>query len=477
VDLGPPADTPVRVPASNPSISVEIPDYSEAMPESRQLHLNAFLHDIGHHEAAWRLPESNPFDTVSVEHYIRLARIAEAGTFDSIFFADSPSLMNDPRYRPIGILEPLTLLAALAVSTEHIGLIATASTSYGDPYDLARRFASVDHISGGRVGWNIVTSADRNAALNFGLDDRALHRDRYERAEEFLEVAQKLWDSWEDDAPVGDKRAGLFADGSRIHKIDHEGRYYKVAGPLNTPRIPQGYPLLVQAGQSEAGRGFAGRHAEAVFTTQRSLEEGQAFYADMKRRAVEAGRRPEEIVILPGIVPILGSTEAEVREREQAFDEQIIPEYGLVQISKYFDVDLTDADLDAPLPEVPPEEQIEGFKSRASLVENLARGEDLTVRQLLAKLGWGRGHRSFAGTPEQLVDTIEQWFTGGAADGFNIMPPALPGDLQTFVDHVIPELRRRGLFRHEYEGTTLREHYGLPRPRSQYERELSTSAA
>jgi FMN-dependent oxidoreductase (nitrilotriacetate monooxygenase family) len=445
------------------------------MPPS--LHLNAFLHDIGHHEAAWRLPESKPFDAVNIEHYIRLARIAEAGTFDSIFFADAPSLQNDPRYRPIGILEPTTLLAALAVSTERIGLIATASTSYGEPYDLARRFASVDHISGGRVGWNVVTTATRDAALNFGLDDRALHSDRYARAEEFVEVAKKLWDSWEDDAAVGDKETGIFADGAKIHRIDHHGRYYRVAGPLNAPRSPQGHPLLVQAGQSESGRQFAARHAEAVFTTQRSLADGQAFYADMKQRAGEAGRRPEQIVILPGIVPILGSTEAEAREREQAFDTQIIPQYGLLQISKYFDVDLTGADLDAPLPEVPDEDQIEGFKSRSSLVANLAHGENLTVRQLLAKLGWGRGHRSLVGTPEQLADDLELWFRAGAADGFNIMAPALPGDLETFVEYVIPELRRRGLFRHEYEGTTLREHYGLERPPSQYAgRELATTA-
>jgi N-acetyl-S-(2-succino)cysteine monooxygenase len=444
------------------------------MPNSSLLHLNAFLHDIGHHEAAWRLPESNPFDTVSVEHYTHLARVAERGTFDSVFFADGPALQNDPRYRPIGILEPTTLLAALAVSTERIGLIATASTSYGEPYDLARRFASIDHISHGRAGWNIVTTASRAAALNFGLDDRALHADRYERAEEFVNVTKKLWDSWEDDAPIADKQAGIFADGEKIHQIDHEGKYYGVAGPLNAPRSPQGYPLLVQAGQSDTGRRFAARHAEAVFTTQRSLSDGQAFYADMKARVVAAGRRPEQIVILPGIVPILGSTETEAREREHAFDEQIVPEYGLYQISKIFDVDLTGADPDGPLPEVPPEDEIEGFKSRSSLVANLAHGEQLTIRQLLAKLGWGRGHRSLVGTPEQIADEIELWFTEGAADGFNIMPPALPRDLEIFVEHVIPELRRRGLFRREYTGTTLREHYGLERPQSQYrQRELA----
>ncbi len=447
------------------------------MSDTRTLHLNAFLHDIGHHEAAWRLPESNPLDTISVEHYINLVRIVERGRFDSVFFADAPSLQNDPRYRPIGILEPTTLLAALAVSTQRIGLIATASTSYGEPYDLARRFASLDHISSGRVGCNIVTTAARDAALNFGLDERALHSDRYERAEEFVQVAKKLWDSWEDDARIGDKQRGIFADGEKIHRIDHAGKYYRVAGPLNTSRTPQGYPLLVQAGQSDSGRAFAARHAEAVFTTQRSIEDGQAFYADMKQRAVAAGRRPEEIVILPGIVPIIGSTEAEARERERAFDAVIIPEYGLHQISKYFDVDLTGAELDAPLPEVPQEDQIEGFKSRSTLVANLAHGENLTVRQLLAKLGWGRGHRSLVGTPEQIADSIQEWFEHGAADGFNIMGPALPVDLEAFVDHVIPELQRRGLFRREYEGNTLREHYGLERPQSQYaQRELAGQA-
>ena len=257
------------------------------MSESRSLHLNAFLHDIGHHEAAWRLPESNPFDTVNVEHYIRLARIAEAGTFNSVFFADAPALQNDPRYRPIGILEPTTLLAALAVVTERIGLIATASTSYGEPYDLARRFASVDHISGGRVGWNIVTTATRDAALNFGLDDRALHSDRYARAEEFVQVAKLLWDSWEDGAAVGDKESGFFADASKIHRIEHRGTYYQVAGPLNAPRSPQGYPLLVQAAREAVDADdpavLGGRRLAAV-AVGRSVH-AQGRHQDRRRQA------------------------------------------------------------------------------------------------------------------------------------------------------------------------------------------------
>lgn len=434
----------------------------------RQLHLNAFIFDIGHHEAAWRLPESDPFATTDVDHYIRVAQLAEAAGFDSIFFQDVPALMGDPRYRPLGLLDPVALLGALAVSTERIGLIATASTTYNDPYALARRFASLDHISRGRIGWNIVTSASADAARNFGLDGPALHAGRYERADEFVEVATKLWDSWEDGARIADKATGRFADGDRIHAIDHEGEHYRVAGPLDVPRSPQGWPVLVQAGQSESGRAFAARWAEAVFTTQRRIADGEAFSADLKARAKALGRGPTAIKVLPGIVPFLGSTEAEARAREAEFDAVIIPAYGLRQLSNFFGVDLTGADLDEPLPEVPEEDDIEGFKSRSSLVRDLARGEQLTMRQLIGKLGGGRGHRTFAGTPEQLADDLQRWFEAGAADGFNVMAPAIPGDLTVFIDEVLPLLRARGLFREAYEGSTLRHHLGLERPESQY---------
>jgi FMN-dependent oxidoreductase (nitrilotriacetate monooxygenase family) len=434
------------------------------MAETRQLHLNVHIHENGHHEAAWRLPESDPLAATKFTHYLKLAQVAEHGALDSVFFADAPALMGDPRYRPIGLLEPLTLIAALSARTERIGLIATASTSYKEPYDLARQLASIDHISGGRAGWNIVTTANDDAARNFGRDAQALHVERYQRADEFLEVITKLWDSWEDEARVGDQRAGIFGDTERIHKINHAGAYFKVAGPLNVPRGPQGHPVLVQAGSSLDGRIFAGRWAEAVFTAQRTLAEGQEFYADVKGRAVAAGRREQEVVILPGLVPFLGSTEAEAKARQQEFEEQMIPAYGLAQLSRFYGLDLDGIDLDGPLPEVPVEDEIEGHKSRTTLITNLARGENLTVRQLLAKLGGGRGHRQFTGTPEQLADDIELWFREGASDGFNVQPPGLPGDLETFVDHVVPVLRRRGLFRHEYAGSTLRQHYGLSRP-------------
>jgi FMN-dependent oxidoreductase (nitrilotriacetate monooxygenase family) len=426
--------------------------------------LNAFIHDIGHHEAAWRLPESDPFAATDVGHYIRVAQLAEAAKFDSIFFADGPVLFGDPAYRPSGMLEPLTLLGAIAVQTSRVGLIATASTSYKEPYDLARSFASIDHISHGRAGWNIVTTAGDEAARNFGRDGQVLHRERYARADEFADVITKLWDSWEDDARLGDKQAGVFADGRKIHAVNHVGEYFQVAGPLNAPRPPQGWPVLVQAGSSLDGRVFAGRWAEAVFTAQRTLPEAQEFYTDLKARAVGAGRRPEDIVILPGVVPFLGSTEAEARAREDEFTQQIIPANGLRMLSRFFGIDLTGADLDMPLPEVPVEDDIEGHKSRSTLVANLARSERLTVRQLLGKLGGGRGHRTFTGTPQQLADDLELWFTAGGADGFNVMAPAIPGDLETFIEHVVPILRKRGLFRTEYVGETLRDHYGLARP-------------
>jgi FMN-dependent oxidoreductase (nitrilotriacetate monooxygenase family) len=429
------------------------------------LHLNAFLMGVGHHEAAWRLPESDPFAQTDVEHYKKLARIAERGKLDSLFLADSPVLWNSIGRRPAGTLEPTLLLAALAGATEHIGLIATASTTYNEPFNLARRFASLDHISGGRAGWNIVTTAGLDAARNFNLDELPAHRDRYARAAEFVDVSLKLWDSWEDGAPLGDKDAGVWGDDELVHPPDHVGPAFKVAGALNVPRSPQGHPLLVQAGSSEDGKELAARYAEAVFTAQQTLEEAQAFYRDLKRRAALLGRDPATVKILPGIVPAIGATEAEARALEEELDSLIKPEYAKQQLATTLRVAPADLDLDRELPpDLPGEDQIEGAKSRYTLIVTLARRERLTVRQLIGRLGGGRGHRTFAGTPEQVADAIEHWFRHGAADGFNIMPPVLPSGLEAFVDHVVPILQNRGLFRTDYEGTTLRDHYGLPRP-------------
>ncbi|GGN42037.1 FMN-dependent oxidoreductase (nitrilotriacetate monooxygenase family) [Actinoplanes campanulatus] len=435
------------------------------MTRPGQLHLNAFLMSVGHHEAAWRLPESDPYADLNVEHFKNLARIAERGKLDSLFLADVPVIFDQVGRRPSGILEPTVLLTALAGATQHIGLIATASTTYNEPYNLARRFASLDIVSGGRAGWNIVTTAGLDSARNFNLDALPTHRDRYERAAEFVDVSVKLWDSWDDDAIVADKETGVWGDEDRIYPPAHQGRYYSVAGALNLPRSAQGRPVLVQAGSSENGRNFAAKYAEAVFTAHQTLSDAQAFYDDLKRRAAEHGRDPDHVKILPGIVPLIGATESEARELEAELERLIRPEYALTQLADLLGVEPGELSLDAPLPaNLPEEEQIEGAKSRRTLIVNLGRREGLTVRELIGRLGGGRGHLTFAGTPVQVADKLEHWYESGAADGFNIMAPVLPSGLAAFVDQVVPILQERGRFRTEYTGHTLREHYGLPRP-------------
>jgi FMN-dependent oxidoreductase (nitrilotriacetate monooxygenase family) len=435
----------------------------------RRLHLNAFLMENGHHEAAWRLPESDPHAGTDVKHWQNLARIAERGKLDSLFLADSPVLWGSIGRRPGAALEPTVLLTALAGVTSHIGLIATASTTYNEPYNLARRFASLDHISGGRAGWNIVTTAGLDAAQNFNLTELPAHRDRYERAAEFVDVSLKLWDSWDDAAVLSDKDSGVWGDDALLYPAAHEGSHFRVAGALNLPRSPQGRPLLVQAGSSENGKSFAARYAEAVFTAQQTLEDAQAFYADLKRRAAGLERDPDTIKILPGIVPAIGATEREALALEEELERLIKPQYAKQQLADVLRLAPEELDLDRELPaDLPDEDAIEGAKSRYTLIVTLARRERLTVRQLIGRLGGGRGHRTFAGTPEQVADAIQHWFAHGAADGFNIMPPVLPRGLVDFVDHVVPILQRRGLFRTEYEGTTLRDNYGLARPRNRH---------
>lgn len=441
-----------------------------------RLHLNAFLMGVGHHEAAWRLPESDPYAAIDVEHYAELARIAERGKLDSLFLADSPMLWNNIGRRPSGTLEPTLLLAALAGVTERIGLIATASTTYNEPYNLARRFASLDIISNGRAGWNIVTTAGIEAARNFNLTELPAHAERYARSAEFVDVSLKLWDSWDDAAVLGDKERGIWGDHQRVYPPRHQGRYFRVEGALNVPRPPQGYPLLVQAGSSEDGKELAARHAEAVFTAQQTLAEAQAFYTDLKARARAFGREPDSIVILPGIVPVIGGTEAEARALDEELERLIVPEHAKRQLAQTLRIDESELDLDAPLPEgLVAEDEIQGAKSRYTLIVSLARREQLTVRQLIGRLGGGRGHRTFAGTPEQVADAMQHWWENDAADGFNVMAPVLPSGLRTFVDHVVPILQRRGLFRTDYEGRTLREHYGLARPPNQHTRALEAA--
>ncbi len=435
----------------------------------RELHLNAFLMEAGHHEAAWRLPESNPRADFDLGHWIRLAKLAEDAKFDSLFLADGPALTGNGAFRPPGQLEPFTLLTALSQHTSRIGLIATVSSTYNEPYNLARRLASVDHVSGGRAGWNIVTSAGADEAANFGLDQRPDHAARYDRADEFLTVAKALWDSWEREAVRADKASGHYADPARLHAIDHAGNHFKVAGPLNVERPPQGHPLLVQAGSSDDGKNFAARHAEAIFTAHQTYERAADFYRDIKTRAKAAGRDPDGVLVLPGIVPFIGSTEEEAAELARRFDELRIPEYGLGQLAWNFETDPSVFELDGPLPDfILARPKLEGSQSRSDLIIELAVRENLTVREILSRLGGGRGHFTFIGTPDQAADTIISWFEGGAADGFNIMAPALPSQLEAFIEHVLPILRDKGLFREEYRGTSLRDHYGLAVPANQF---------
>lgn len=435
------------------------------MSRARQMHLNAFLMGVGHHEAAWRLPGSDPLANTDVAHYQWLGQVAERGKLDSVFFADSPSLMTSPARRPSESLEPTLLLAAIAAVTDRIGLIATASTTYDEPFNLARRFASLDHLSNGRAGWNSVTTAAADAAANFGYDAIPSHSARYARAEEFIDVVQALWDSWSEDAVLADKDAGVYAQTDLVRTIDHVGEHFRVRGPLNVSRSPQGRPVIVQAGSSGPGTALAARYAEAVFTAQQTLEEAQRFYRDLKHQVDLAGRNPDHVKILPGIVPLVGSTEAEARRIEEELDGLMVHEHALRQLAEAIGVPMAELDLDRPLPDlVRNVDEIEENKSRYTLTVDLARRESLTVRQLLNRLGGGRGHRTFAGTPEQVADTLEQWFTHGAADGFNVMPAAMPSGLEAFVDHVVPILQSRGLFRTEYTGSTLRGHYGLDVP-------------
>lgn len=435
----------------------------------RQMNLNLFLMSTGHHEASWRHPDTFPDQIQNIRYYQKLAQTAERAKLDSVFLADGLAAWNSSKYALQGGLEPFTFLSALSAVTERIGLIGTVSTTYNEPYHVARKFASLDHISEGRAGWNIVTSGSEIEAQNFGREAHLEHGARYERANEFLGVATKLWDSWEDDARIIDKQSGIFADTDKIRPIEHKEDWFSVRGSLNVPRPPQGYPLLVQAGSSDDGKAFAAQWAEAIFTAQQTLENAQAFYQDVKARVTQYDRSPEEIKILPGISAIIGETETEAKEKEAHLHELIAPERALQQLSGILKVDLLEYPLDGPLPELPSVDEINGNKSRFQLVADLAQREKLTIRQLIFRLAGGRGHHTFAGTATQVADELEAWFEVGAADGFNIMPAILPGGLDDFVTLVVPELQRRGLFRTEYRGSTLREHYGLPRPKNQFE--------
>lgn len=436
---------------------------------SRQMHLNLFIQSRGHHEASWRHPDASREPLSEIRYYQDMAQRAEAGLFDSIFLADQLGVPDDVATAGRTWLEPVTALAAIAPVTQCIGLVATASTTYTEPFNLARQFASLDHISHGRIGWNIVTSWLASAARNYGDTSQVSHQGRYDRAEEFMEVVTGLWDSWAQDAILDDRTAGRYAKADRIRAINHTGEHYRVAGPLNVPRTPQGRPVLVQAGSSETGRRFAAKHAEAVFTAHLEKATAQAFYSDLKALAKDAGRNPQHVLILPGLSPLIASTEAEAKRQLGELNELTDPEGGRKRLSGRFGGhDFSHLPMDKPLSveDFPPPGKVEAARSRAEVIVSFVRRERPTLRQLLATLAGARGHFTYAGTPEQVAGLMQDWFESGTADGFNVMPPILPSMLDLFVAEVIPLLQRRGLFRTMYRGRTLREHYGLPVPES-----------
>ena len=443
-----------------------------------QLHLNLFIHGRGHHEASWRHPASSSLPLTDPRYYTELAQKAEMSCFDSVFLADTLGVGGDVTHAPRTWLEPITALGSMAVATSRIGLIATCSTTYTEPFNLARQFASLDHISRGRIGWNIVTTWLASAAGNYGGGGPLSHSERYERAEEYMEVVKSLWDSWSDDAVIDDRVSGEYAHTGAIRPINHKGRYYQVSGPLNVPRCPQGRPVFVQAGSSETGRRFAARHAEAVFTAQMEKATARDFYADLKKLAVEEGRDPAHVLILPGLSPVIGGTEAEAQQFARELGELSDPEVGRKRLSGRFGGhDFSHLPLDRPLsPEdFPDPATVEAARSRTEVIIGLVRREKPTLRQLLAYMAGARGHFVTVGTPEQIADLMADWFHDGAADGFNLMPPVLPTTLEAFAGEVVPLLQRRGLFRSAYGGDTLRAHYGLPRPDVRF-REISQFA-
>jgi len=439
------------------------------MSTSKQLRLGAFMRPVSIHTGAWRYPGAWRDANFNFAHLKQLAQTLERGRFDAFFMADHLAVLNMPiealqRSHTVTSFEPFTLLSALAQHTKHIGLVATASTTFDEPFHIARRFASLDHLSEGRAGWNIVTTSNPDAALNFGRDDHMAHDERYARAREFYDVVTGLWDSWADDAFERDAESGRFFDPAKLHVLDHKGKYLSVRGPLHIARPVQGWPLIVQAGASEAGRQLAAETAEAVFAAPGTLAAARSLYADIKGRMRRIGREPDHLKILPAAFVVVGDTVEEARAIRAKLDSLVHYDSAIASLSIQLGHDASRFDPDAPLPDVP--ETNASQSSRARVVE-LARSENLTVRQLAQRLG-GYGGLAFVGTPQTIADEMQEWLETEGSDGFNVMFPWLPGGLDDFVDKVVPELQRRGIFRREYEGRTLRENLGLPRPANRF---------
>lgn len=439
------------------------------MGETRQLHLGAFMRPATIHTGSWRYPGAFPDANFNFPLIKQFAQKLEHACFDAFFMADHLAVLNMPmealkRSATPTSFEPFTLLPALAAVTEHLGLVATGSTTYDEPYHVARRFASLDHISGGRAGWNIVTTSNPDASLNFGLEEALEHADRYARAREFYDVVTGLWDSWDDDAFLQDPESGIYFDPEKLHVLDHKGQYFSVRGPLNIARPVQGWPVIVQAGSSDAGRQLAAETAEAVFTSHANLAAGQAFYADVKARAEKVGRNGDDIKILPACFVVVGDSVEEAREKRAMLDSLVHTDSAIASLSIALGHDASKFDPDGALPDIPESNASKSGRERAI---TLAKRENLTVRQLAQRLG-GYSGAAMVGTPETIADEMEEWLEARGSDGFTIMFSHLPGGLDDFCDRVVPELQRRGLFRRAYEGATLRENLGLPRPENQF---------
>ena len=436
------------------------------MNSDRKMRLGVFLAGTGSNMASWRHPDAIADGAINLEYYRELTRKAEDAKLDFVFFGDGLYISEKAHPNFLNRFEPLTLLATLAANTTRIGLAATLSTTYSDPYTVARQFASIDHISGGRAGWNIVTSPLEGSALNYSRPEHPQHDLRYRIADEFVEVAKGLWDSWEEGAFVRNKDTGQFIDPSKMHRLGYEGEFFSVQGPLNISRSRQGRPVLIQAGSSEAGRDFASRHADVIFTGQPSLEAARQFYDDVKGRAERHGRNPDEVLILPGCAPVVGSTEAEAERKYLEIASLVDIQDALNYLGRYFnDMDFSKYELDEPFPELGDFAR-NGWESATDQLKQVAREECLTLRQMALRTTTHRG--VFAGTPSQVADTMQEWFEAGAVDGFMMNAAVLPLGLNDFVDTVLPVLKDRGLFRTEYEYETLHENLGLPIPENRY---------
>ncbi len=432
----------------------------------RQMHLGVYAVGSGNHIGGWRYPGATTSGE-DLEAFKLIAASAERGKLDFMFVGDNLAFLFEGHPGQMLRFEPTTLMAALAGVTSHIGLIGTASTTYSHPFNIARQFASIDHISGGRVGWNVVTTTTTEAAANFGDEELAEHELRYERATEFVEVVLGLWDSWEDGARILNKDTGQYYDRSKVHVLDHKGKHFAVKGPLNVTRTPQGRPVIVQAGASPSGQQLAGRYAEVIFTVQLDKDESRKLYDNVKKVAVRSGRRPEDCNILPGLVPIVGSTDDEARAKLQKLMEYVDPNSAMRTMSLRFGHDMSQYPLDGPVPDLPTSNKAQTYQKVAT---SKAKRLGYKLRDIYNEIAVGRGYLMACGSPTTVADLMEGWFRDKAVDGFVLLPPHFPVALDDFVDLVIPELQERGLFRREYEGKTLRDHLGLLKPDNRYSR-------